>query len=163
MTATVAQKIVILSVVDQSNESVRIKRSYSFKDFSMAKVQKKGFIRIYNAGRYSMKGFRAGLENEAAIRQEMFLAVVLTAVSFYLRYFSDFGYSTVEMIALIAMPWITVVTELLNSGIEAVVDRIGTEYNELSGRAKDLGSAAVFVMLILTLVTWIALITDHCI
>ena len=59
-----------------------------------------------------------------------------------------------QLILLIAMPWLTVVAELLNSGIEAVVDRIGTEYHELSGRAKDLGSAAVFVMLVLTLLTW---------
>ena len=56
------------------------------------------------------------------------------------------------------MPWLTVVAELLNSAVEAVVDRIGTEYHELSGRAKDLGSAAVFVMLILTLVTWILIV-----
>ena len=129
----------------------------------MAKVQKKGFVRIYNAGKYSMKGFKAGLENEAAIRQEMFLGVILTLVAFYLRFFSDFGYSTLELIALISLPWLTVVAELINSGIEAVVDRIGTEFNELSGRAKDLGSAAVFVMLILTLVTWVLIVVDHCI
>ena len=110
-----------------------------------------------------MKGFKAGLENEAAIRQEIFLGVILTFVAFYLRFFSDFGYSTLELIALISMPWLTVVAELLNSGIEAVVDRIGTEFNELSGRAKDLGSAAVFVMLILTLVTWVLIVVDHCI
>lgn len=129
----------------------------------MAKVQKKGLVRIYNAVKYSMKGFKAGLENEAAIRQEIFLGVILTLVAFYLRFFSDFGYSTLELIALISMPWLTVVAELLNSGIEAVVDRIGTEFNELSGRAKDLGSAAVFVMLILTLVTWVLIVVDHCI
>ena len=129
----------------------------------MAKGQKKGLVRIYNAGKYSMKGFKAGLENEAAIRQEIFLGVILTLVAFYLRFFSDFGYSTLELIALISMPWLTVVAELLNSGIEAVVDRIGTEFNELSGRAKDLGSAAVFVMLILTLVTWVLIVVDHCI
>ena len=129
----------------------------------MAKVQKKGLVRIYNADKYSMKGFKAGLENEAAIRQEIFLGVILTLVAFYLRFFSDFGYSTLELIALISMPWLTVVAELLNSGIEAVVDRIGTEFNELSGRAKDLGSAAVFVMLILTLVTWVLIVVDHCI
>ena len=129
----------------------------------MAKVQKNGLVRIYNAGKYSMKGFKAGLENEAAIRQEIFLGVILTLVAFYLRFFSDFGYSTLELIALISMPWLTVVAELLNSGIEAVVDRIGTEFNELSGRAKDLGSAAVFVMLILTLVTWVLIVVDHCI
>ena len=114
----------------------------------MAKVQKKGLVRIFNAYKYSMKGFKAGLENEAAIRQEFVLATILTIASVFV--FDGVS----QIILLIAMPWLTVVAELLNSGIEAVVDRIGTEYHELSGRAKDLGSAAVFVMLVLTLLTW---------
>ena len=118
----------------------------------MAKVQKKGLVRIFNAYKYSMKGFKAGLENEAAIRQEFVLATILTIASVFV--FDGVS----QLILLIAMPWLTVVAELLNSGIEAVVDRIGTEYHELSGRAKDLGSAAVFVMLILTLVTWILIV-----
>lgn len=123
----------------------------------MAKVQKKGLVRIFNAYKYSMKGFKAGLENEAAIRQEFVLATILTIASVFV--FDGVS----QLILLIAMPWLTVVAELLNSGIEAVVDRIGTEFNELSGRAKDLGSAAVFVMLILTLVTWVLIVVDHCI
>ena len=118
----------------------------------MAKVQKKGLVRIFNAYKYSMKGFKAGLENEAAIRQEFVLATILTIASVFV--FDGVS----QLILLIAMPWLTVVAELLNSGIEAVVDRIGTEYHELSGRATDLGSAAVFVMLILTLVTWILIV-----
>ncbi|NLK85652.1 MAG: diacylglycerol kinase [Aeromonadales bacterium] len=114
----------------------------------MAKVQKKGLTRIFNAYKYSMKGFKAGLENEAAIRQEFVIAIILTVASFFV-------FKNIEqLILLIAMPWITVVAELLNSAVEAVVDRVSTEYHELSGRAKDLGSAAVFVMLILTLLTW---------
>ena len=119
----------------------------------MAKVQKKGLVRIFNAYKYSMKGFKAGLENEAAIRQEFVLAIILTVVACVF-----FNNAVVKLILLIAMPWLTVVAELLNSAVEAVVDRIGTEYHELSGRAKDLGSAAVFVMLILTLVTWILIV-----
>ena len=119
----------------------------------MAKVQKKGLVRIFNAYKYSMKGFTAGLENEAAIRQEFVLAIILTIVACVF-----FNNDVVKLILLIAMPWLTVVAELLNSAVEAVVDRIGTEYHELSGRAKDLGSAAVFVMLILTLVTWILIV-----
>ena len=129
----------------------------------MTKVQKKGLVRIYNAGKYSMKGFKAGLENEAAIRQEIFLGVILTLVAFYLRFFSDFGYSTLELIALISMPWLTVVAELLNSVPILSTTASIPEFNELSGRAKDLGSAAVFVMLILTLVTWVLIVVDHCI
>lgn len=121
----------------------------------MAKVQKKGLVRIFNAYKYSMKGFKAGLENEAAIRQEFVLATILTIASVFVL---D-GVS--QLILLIAMPWLTVVAELLNSGIEAVVDRIGTEYHELSGRAKDLGSAAVFVMLVLTLLTWVLILVNN--
>lgn len=121
----------------------------------MAKVQKKGLVRIFNAYKYSMKGFKAGLENEAAIRQEFVLATILTIASVFV--FDGVS----QLILLIAMPWLTVVAELLNSGIEAVVDRIGTEYHELSGRAKDLGSAAVFVMLILTLLTWVLILVNN--
>ena len=122
----------------------------------MAKVQKKGLVRIFNAYKYSMKGFKAGLENEAAIRQEFVLAIILTIVACVF-----FNNDVVKLILLIAMPWLTVVAELLNSGIEAVVDRIGTEYHELSGRAKDLGSAAVFVMLVLTLLTWVLILVNN--
>ena len=121
----------------------------------MAKVQKKGLVRIFNAYKYSMKGFKAGLENEAAIRQEFVLATILTSASVFV--FDGVS----QLILLIAMPWLTVVAELLNSGIEAVVDRIGTEYHELSGRAKDLGSAAVFVMLVLTLLTWVLILVNN--
>ena len=121
----------------------------------MAKLQKKGLVRIFNAYKYSMKGFKAGLENEAAIRQEFVLATILTIASVFV--FDGVS----QLILLIAMPWLTVVAELLNSGIEAVVDRIGTEYHELSGRAKDLGSAAVFVMLVLTLLTWVLILVNN--
>ena len=121
----------------------------------MAKVQKNGLVRIFNAHKYSMKGFKAGLENEAAIRQEFVLATILTIASVFV--FDGVS----QLILLIAMPWLTVVAELLNSGIEAVVDRIGTEYHELSGRAKDLGSAAVFVMLVLTLLTWVLILVNN--
>jgi diacylglycerol kinase (ATP) len=114
----------------------------------MAKKQAPGLKRILKAGVYSMKGFKAGLVNEAAIRQEMALAVILTIVAFFI---AD---GLVPLILLISFPWLTVAVELLNSGIEAVVDRIGPEWNELSGRAKDMGSAAVFVMLGLNVLVW---------
>lgn len=120
----------------------------------MAKVQKKGLVRIFNAYRYSMKGFKAGIENEAAIRQELVLALIMTVLSFF------FYTSALSLVALVVMPWLVVVVELLNSAVEAVVDRIGPEFHELSGRAKDLGSAAVFVMLFLTAFTWIVIILD---
>ena len=121
----------------------------------MAKVQKKGLVRIFNAYKYSMKGFKAGIENEAAIRQELVLAAIMTVAAFFI-----FN-SAVELVLLIVTPWIVVITELLNSAVEAVVDRIGPEFHELSGRAKDLGSAAVFVALGVTLFTGAAIIVEH--
>ena len=121
----------------------------------MAKKQAPGLKRIYKATFYSMKGFKAGIENEAAVRQEMFLAVILTVAAFFV------GNNLAELLLLIILPWLTVTVELLNSAIEAVVDRIGSEWNELSGRAKDLGSAAVFVLLVLTFVTWVAVACER--
>ena len=64
----------------------------------------------------------------------------------------------VSRLLLILMPWLVMVVEILNSAIEAVVDRMGDEWNELSGRAKDLGSAAVFIMLWLTAVVWVVIL-----
>lgn len=114
----------------------------------MGKPGATGFERIINASKYSMKGFKSGLKNEAALRQELWLGIVLTVLALFI---SD---TIPEFLLLVIMPWLTFTVELLNSAIEAVVDRIGDEYHELSGRAKDLGSAAVFVMLCLTGLTW---------
>ena len=121
----------------------------------MAKKQTPVLKRIVKAAGYSMKGFKAGLENEAAVRQETLLAVILTVLAFFV--YQDLS----ELLLLIILPWLTVAFELANSAIEAVVDRIGSEWNELSGRAKDLGSACVFVLLILTLITWLAVLLEH--
>lgn len=118
----------------------------------MAKPGAQGLRRIINAAKYSKQGLRAGLKHEAALRQELVLGIVLTLVALVV---ADSG---VELVLLILMPWLTFVVEILNSAIEAVVDRFGDEYHELSGRAKDLGSAAVFVMLILTALTWLILL-----
>lgn len=116
----------------------------------MAKPSATGLRRILNAGYYSFKGFKAGFKHEAAVRQELFLAIPLTLLSFYLA--DDLA----VLLLLIILPWLTLAFELVNSAIEAVVDRIGNEYHELSGRAKDLGSACVFVLLILTLFAYFA-------
>lgn len=118
----------------------------------MAKTGATGIRRIINATRYSMKGFKAGLKNEAAMRQELAIGVVLTLLAFFV---ADSG---VEFLLLVLMPWLLFTVEILNSAIEAVVDRIGDEYHELSGRAKDLGSAAVFIMLCLTGLTWFVIL-----
>lgn len=110
----------------------------------MAKTGATGLKRILNAGIYSLQGLKAGFKYEAAVRQELLMAAVLTVAAFFLA--EDLA----VLLILLILPWLTVAFELVNSAIEAVVDRIGDEYHELSGRAKDLGSACVFVLLVLT-------------
>ena len=107
----------------------------------MAKPGKTGLTRIMNAFGYSMKGMRAALRYESAFRQEAALFVVLLPAAFWL------GQTALHYILLICSLLLVLIVELLNSAIEAVVDRIGDEHHELAGRAKDMGSAAVFISL----------------
>ena len=118
----------------------------------MAKPGAKGLRRIVNATFYSMKGIKAGLINEAAFRQEAFLSVCMIIAAVFI------AKDVVQFILLLLGPFVVMTVEILNSAIESVVDRIGNEYHELSGRAKDMGSAAVFFMLIFTLISWLAII-----
>ena len=109
---------------------------------------KKGFQRLLNATRYSMKGFAAAYQHEAAFREEVMLAIVLIPAALLL------GVSAVETVLLIGSVLLLMLVEILNSGLEAVVDRIGSEIHPLSGRAKDLGSAAVFIAIVILCLTW---------
>lgn len=120
----------------------------------MAKPGKTGIKRIIDATEYSIKGLKSGLKTEAAMRQELLLAGILTILSFFI------AGSMAQLLILIILPWFVFIVEILNSAIEAVVDRISDEYHELSGKAKDLGSAAVFVSLALTAVVWLISIVD---
>lgn len=95
-----------------------------------------------------MLGLRAAFVNEAAFRQELALFVVMAPLGYWL------GSSGVERALLIGSVLLVLIVELLNSAIEAVVDRIGAERHDLSGRAKDIGSAAVFVALLNVAVIW---------
>ena len=114
----------------------------------MANPQNTGLRRIINAFLFSMAGLRAGWVNEAAFRQECVLALVLTPLGIWL------GQNAVERALLIGSCLLVLAVELLNSGIEAAVDRVSTDRHRLSGRAKDLGSAAVFVSLAIVLLVW---------
>ena len=114
----------------------------------MPKPGNSGFKRIILATWYSAKGFAAAWRNEAAFRQELVLTVVLIPAAIWL------GRNASEVALLIGVCLIVLITELLNSAVEAVVDRVGDEVNKLSGRAKDMGSAAVFVSLCLVLLVW---------
>ncbi|CAQ86016.1 MULTISPECIES: diacylglycerol kinase [Photorhabdus] len=112
------------------------------------KNQSVGLTRIIKATRYSVKGIKAAWQHEAAFREEIIVAVLAVIVAFYL------DISVIERILLIGSVMLVVIVEILNSAIEAIVDRIGSEFHELSGRAKDMGSAAVFLTIILALVVW---------
>jgi len=112
------------------------------------KPGKTGFKRIIHATGYSLLGLNAAYKNEAAFRQELWLAIVLIPVAIYL------GNTGIEHALLIGSLILVLIVELLNSAIEAVVDRISSEHHELSGRAKDIGSAAVMMALLNMVVIW---------
>lgn len=104
--------------------------------------------RLAPALKNSLAGLKAAYQNEMAFKQEVYLLVLLTPVAIYI---SD-GF--VEFALLMSALAAILIAELLNSGIEAVVDRVGLERHELSGRAKDLGSAAVFVAICYFVMVW---------
>ena len=121
----------------------------------MANAQNKGLKRIYNAFFYSMAGLANAWKNEAAFRQEAFLAIVLIPISFWL------GHDATQIGLLILSVFVVLITELLNSAIESAIDRIGSEQHELSKRAKDIGSAAVFISLVSLAVIWSLVIYER--
>lgn len=111
--------------------------------------------RVRRAAGYSVAGFRAALQNEAAFRQELALFVVLAPLGFWL------GRDGVERSLLIGSLMLVLLVELLNTAIEATVNRVGRDPHELSGQAKDIASAAVFVSLLLVMVVWVLVLADR--
>lgn len=116
-----------------------------------AQKQRSGLSRILHAGGYSLAGLRTGL-SETAFRQEAILACFMIPAAFWI------GKSWLEISFLIAVVVIVMITELLNTGVEKAIDRIGPEWHALSKIAKDLGSAAVLLALLLCGGVWIAAI-----
>jgi diacylglycerol kinase (ATP) len=114
----------------------------------MSKPGKIGIGRVIDAFGYSMKGLAATWKFEAAFRQEVVLGFILIPVAFWL------ATTHVELVLLIASVFWVWMAELANSSVEAVVDRTGSEHHELSGRAKDIGSALVFISLVLLTLVW---------
>jgi len=113
---------------------------------------KTGLKRIINATSYSIAGFKAAFQNEAAFRQIILINVVLIPISLCLEV------SRVEHALLIMVCLLAIIVELINSAIEAVVDRISLERHELSKNAKDMGSAAQFVALAMIFFTWLIIL-----
>ncbi|SQH77001.1 diacylglycerol kinase [Shewanella benthica] len=107
-----------------------------------------GIKRVFRATGFSIKGLKAAWIHEAAFRQELILAIVMLPIAVLV------DITTIEKLLLIFSLFIVLIVELLNSAIEAVVDRIGDEIHTLSGQAKDIASAAVFMSLALCGITW---------
>jgi diacylglycerol kinase (ATP) len=114
----------------------------------MAGQNLKGVARIYAAFLNSIKGFKATWLHEEAFRQEVWLCLVAVPLGLWL------GQNGIEKALLVGSMLLVLIVELLNTGIEIVVDRISFERHELSGRAKDVGSAAVLMSLLLAGVVW---------
>lgn len=117
--------------------------------------QATGLTRIIKAAGYSYKGLSAAWQHEAAFRQEL----VVTLLAIILTVWLDVG--AIARILLIGSVALVMIVEILNSAIEAVVDRIGSEHHELSGRAKDMGSAAVSLAIVLALFVWGTVLWQH--
>jgi diacylglycerol kinase (ATP) len=114
-----------------------------------------GLTRVIRAFGYSFQGFVHAWREEAAFRQEVWLAVVMIPIGVYL------GRSGVERALLVSPMLLILVVEILNSAVEAVVDRSGTERHPLAGMAKDMGSAAVMLSFILLGTVWLLVLSDH--
>jgi diacylglycerol kinase (ATP) len=114
----------------------------------MASGGAKGWERVVRATVFSWQGLKAVFRHEAAFRQELFLLVMMTPVALWL------GETGVERALLVGCLVFVLIVELLNSAVEAAIDRLGTEHHELSGRAKDMGSAAVMLSLTNAGIIW---------
>jgi diacylglycerol kinase (ATP) len=129
----------------QARKLARMERRSPFKS-------RGGLDRLMGALRYSISGFRQAWREEAAFRQEAAVGAVLLPLALWLPV------STVERILLIGSLALVLIVELLNSAIEAVVDRVSFDRHELSKRAKDLGSAAVMLALLMAGVSWLIIL-----
>jgi diacylglycerol kinase (ATP) len=114
----------------------------------MTKPGYTGFRHVIAAAGYSARGLRAAWQHESAFRQECILGILMLPLAFLL------GENLAQTALLIAVCFLVLIVELLNSAIEAAVDRVGHEHHELAGRAKDMGSAAVALSLLLVWITW---------
>jgi diacylglycerol kinase (ATP) len=114
-----------------------------------------GIDRILRATGYSAEGLRAAYRHESAFRQEFWLAAVMLPLAFWI------GHGWIEVTLLAGTVVLVLIVELLNSAMEATVDRISLDLHELSKRAKDFGSAAVFLSLVLCGAVWVAALWDR--
>jgi len=121
----------------------------------MMKEKTTGLKHVIEALHYTAAGFKAAYKNEVAIRQEVIVFSILIPAAFWV------GRSAAEIVLLIGCCFIVFAMEIINAAVETVVDRIGLERHELSGRAKDLASAAVYVTWANLVMTWVIIIIFH--
>ncbi|MEE9352278.1 MAG: diacylglycerol kinase [Thiotrichaceae bacterium] len=120
----------------------------------MADNSNKGLKRLVNAVVFSWQGIKAAYKHEEAFRQEVFLLIVAIPLALWL------GETGLEKGLMISSVLLVLIVEILNSAIEAIVDRFGGEIHELSGRAKDMGSAAVTLSLLNAAIIWLFVISS---
>lgn len=118
----------------------------------MSKLKPATIQRIFNAARYSWLGLCAAWRHERAFRDELWVLAAIIPLALLC------GNTPVERALLVGCWIVVLIVELINSAIEAVVDRVGNEHHELAGRAKDLGSAAVFLSMALATLVWLAVL-----
>lgn len=111
-------------------------------------VKKKGIARLIAATGYSVEGLRSAFATEEAFRIEVCVLLAMTPVALY------FGQSRLEQVALVGVLLLLMIVELLNTAVEAVVDRVGADFHPLAKTAKDIGSAAVLVAMIFVAFVW---------
>lgn len=138
-----------------TDEPLLMSKTKQHQSLNSGKPGNTGLTRVIKAAGYSAKGLKAAFKHEAAIRQE--LAILVLAIALV----CVFDLSVVERILMLGVVVLVFIVELINSAIEAVVDRIGVEHHELSGRAKDIGSAAVMVALFFAGFTWLYILISH--
>jgi len=118
-------------------------------------IKKKGLARIWAATIYSIDGLRACFRSEEAFRLELILSLILGPLAFIM------GETAIEIAMLLLAIALVLLVEFLNSAIEAVVDRVGMDYHELSKKAKDIASGAVFISLMTFLLIWAVILIDR--
>lgn len=138
-----------------TDEPLLMSKTKQHQSLNSGKPGNTGLTRVIKAAGYSAKGLKAAFKHEAAIRQELAMLVLAIALV------CAFDLSVVERILMLGVVVLVFIVELINSAIETVVDRIGVEHHELSGRAKDIGSAAVMVALFFAGFTWLYILISH--
>ena len=114
----------------------------------MASIESRGPRQMLQAFRYSMQGLKAAWRYESSFRLESYLFLVLAPIALWL------GAGAIEKALMVGSLLLVLLVELLNGAIEAIVDKTTPEYNELAGRSKDMGSAAVFLCMVNVVVVW---------